>query len=517
VAAARPSPAASTARARELAEQQCLAERVATSRLPALPLPATAEPALRAQLLGRVKAAPVLFLSEPPAAVEPALAGALRRELEASPGYETFNRVVGKVRSEPALARAVFLRDGYLYTASPELATLFGTLTLSVLFRDPELLLTRGAQELSARRLDDGDYEYTSGPERGRRARLLLFDRVVSAKVGLSEPRHVDLQPLAQSLGFDELVVLHASSERLVVDLVYGSLRVPALLHVERHGVRLACEAPGADRAELQARRAQTLREHSLQTRILDVIREQVDEGLPFDEPKTEDGQQDGQLRPEWRQAYLNGRSSFEFNGDRYAVFDGSGRPRPPQVCIDFVLDTFERASGSWWQVRGQPPQRTAGRLSFDEAAMANRRSVERFVEFARERSAEFDVLQLAPEQRVPLRNRQQFFATIYGQREQFRRGDIVAILGPRDDEKLHYHSFFIVATDPLSGMPTELAANAGRPRIRSWEGEMSNAPRRSIWARVRPRGAWLESFLGPSNDASAEAPVGAGAEPTAG
>ena len=212
--------------------------------------------------------------------------------------------------------------------------------------------------------------------------------------------------------------------------------------------------------------------------------------------------------------AYLNGRSSFEFNGDRYAVFDRSGRPRPPQVCIDFVLDTFERASGNWWQVQGQARERVAGRLRFDDPALANRRSVESFVEFARERSAEFDVFQPAPEERVPLRNRAQFFASIYGQREHFRRGDIVAILGPREDEKLHYHSFFIVDADPLTGMPTELAANAGRPRIRSWEGEMQNAPRRSILARIRPRAVWLEALLSPQTGVSADSWRGRHAPP---
>jgi hypothetical protein len=96
----------------------------------------------------------------------------------------------------------------------------------------------------------------------------------------------------------------------------------------------------------------------------------------------------------------------------------------------------------------------------------------------------------------------------LYEARQQFRRGDVVAILGPRDDEKLHYHSFIIVDADPVSGMPTELAANAGRPRIRSWEGEMSNAPRRSIFARVRPRQLWLESFLSSDAAVSADAPV---------
>jgi hypothetical protein len=235
------------------------------------------------------------------------------------------------------------------------------------------------------------------------------------------------------------------------------------------------------------------------------VIKEQVDEALPFDEPKTEDGQQDGRLRPEWRNAYLNGSSSFEFNGDRYAVFDSVGRPRPPQVCIDFVLDTFERAGGTWWQRRDLGRQRVLGRLKFDDPGLANRRSVERFIDFARANGESFDVYEPPPEARVPLRNRALFFAELYRARAEFKRGDIVAILGPREDEKLHYHSFLIVDADPLSGMPTELAANAGRPRIRSWEGEMQNAPRRSILARIRPRPVWLEALMPPQTGASAD------------
>jgi hypothetical protein len=499
------------------AEQQCVAARNAIAALPGVALPAVDQPELRAQLLGRSKAAPVLFLSEPPVDTENRIAVGLRRDLERSPGYQMFDRVVGKVRADPALARAVFLRDGYLYTDMPELATLYGTLTLSLLFRDAELHIWRGAEELTARRDKDGDYEYSSGPDRGRRAKLLLFDRVAASGALRGEARHADLRALAGALAFDELLVSHSASGKLVAELRYGTLQVPALLRVAEQALQLECEAPGAARAELTARRSQALRAQQLQARLLRVMKEQVDEGLPFDEPKTEDGQQDGHLRPEWRSAYLKGSHSYEFNGDRYSVFDASGRPRPPQVCIDFVLDTFERASGTWWQPAHLRRERVLGRLRFDDAAIQNRRSVERFVDFTRANPAAFEVYDLPPQERVPLRNRQQFFAQLYRSREHYRRGDIVAILGPREDEKLHYHSFFVVDVDPLSGMPTELAANAGRPRIRSWEGEMSNAPRRSIVARIRPRTVWLESFLAPDAAVSVEVPVKSASEPTAG
>ncbi len=483
----------------EPADRECLARRAELWKQSQLALPATDAPELRAQLLGRTKNVPVLFLSQPnPEPANPA-ADALRQALEAAPGYATFDTVVGKVRRSPELARAVFLRDGYLYTESPELAALYGSLTLSLLFREPELHIVRGADEMVARRLNDGDYEYVTGEERGHRAKLLLFDRVAPAGVSFGPARHVDLRGLAKALGFDELSIARATAEYLAVDISYGALQVPALLGVAQGRLSLACEALGANRAYVLAHRADASRAAQAQARLISVIKEQVDEALPFDEPKTEDGQQDGSLRPEWRNAYLNGSSSFEFNGDKYAVFDASGRPRPPQVCIDFVLDTFERASGTWWQARGQVRQRVLGRLQFDDPGLENRRSVERFIDFARAHAEAFDVYEPPAEARVPLRNRPQFFAELYRARAQFRRGDIVAILGPRDDEKLHYHSFLIVDADPLSGMPTELAANAGRPRIRSWEGEMQNAPRRSILARIRPRPVWLDALLAPS------------------
>jgi hypothetical protein len=177
-------------------------------------------------------------------------------------------------------------------------------------------------------------------------------------------------------------------------------------------------------------------------------------------------------------------------------------------VCIDFVLDTFERASGTWWQPRDRGRQRVLGRLQFEDSELENRRSVESFIGFARAHPESFDVYEPPPEARVPLRNRAQFFTELFRARSEFKRGDIVAILGPRDDEKLHYHSFLIVGSDPLTGMPTELAANAGRPRIRSWEGEMQNAPRRSIFARVRPRSVWLRALLNPENGVSADDPA---------
>jgi hypothetical protein len=71
-----------------------------------------------------------------------------------------------------------------------------------------------------------------------------------------------------------------------------------------------------------------------------------------------------------------------------------------------------------------------------------------------------------------------------------------------RDDGEPHYHSFFVYDADPLTGMPTQLASNAVLPQVRSWEGEMHNAPRRSIRVRIRPRSSWLAEILGDDTEA---------------
>jgi hypothetical protein len=58
----------------------------------------------------------------------------------------------------------------------------------------------------------------------------------------------------------------------------------------------------------------------------------------------------------------------------------------------------------------------------------------------------------------------------------------------------MHFHSFFIYETDPVSGMPIALAGNPGRPLLQTWQFEAFRTPDRSIWYRIRPRLDWLES-----------------------
>jgi hypothetical protein len=283
----------------------------------------------------------------------------------------------------------------------------------------------------------------------------------------------------------------------MVAELRYGRRWIPSLFRLSGSRAELECEmVSDAERADVQWTRALASRRQRVLDAKRSAILAQIEEALPFDEPITEDGQQDGNLRPAWIWAYNHGWDSYEFNDDHYRVFDGAGRPKIPQVCIDFITDTLERASGTWWRRQPEQRQRQLGRLNFDELAIDNRRSVDRFVRFAQDHPEWFDVLELEPEERIRFIERDRFFAYLLEQRDKYLPGDIVTIHGPRDDGEMHYHSFWIYDSDPVTGMPTLVASNAGRPRIRTWEFEMRVAPQRSIKHRIRPRLPWLETVL---------------------
>ncbi|MEO8906356.1 MAG: hypothetical protein ABI627_32935 [Polyangiaceae bacterium] len=471
----------------------------------------------RAALLGRARAEPVLFLRAP--RVDEATASlearSLRADLSATAPAFAFERALGQAKKHPELAREVFLTEGYLYTESPELAALYvNYLALGLLFREPELRLARGSEVWSLVR-HESDYEYKDGPQQGERARLLLFDRVYIAGQEPGPALHVDVRTAAAQGLADEMRIVHLSEAGAVGALRFGSNWLPAAFKREGTVLSLSCERePPATRAAVAQARALAQRRARVAQVLARVVKSEVAEGLPFDEPKTEEGQQDGQLRPAWQRAYLEGRDRYTFNDDEYWVFDNHGRPHVPQVCIDFVMDTLERASGSWFRARGERRERVHGLLDFDQFGLDNRRSVGTFVSFAQAHPEWFEVTETAPEARIAFRDHAAFFAEIYAHRDEYRPFDIVTIFGLRSDGKLHYHSFFVAERDPITGMPIAVVANAGRPRIRSWQNELENAPQRAILAHIRPKLLWLETVVAPepsvsARDLPAPAPTG--------
>ena len=455
----------------------------------------------RAEVLARSKAEPVVFTREPRADQDVSREVQMCRDQLAkspSPGW-TLHLLYKYLHNRPEIARAVLLREGYLYSANPDLAAaMVDAVELHDLYREPELRIQRGSAVLTAKKGKGIYYDYVDGPERGRRAHILLFDRVWPAGTDPGAPLHVDLRPLSHERGFQRMRIKHLSAEHMVADLRYGGTWVPSLLDVKGTRVSFACEAlpEGARERVTQARALATRRQRAVAKQRAAMVT-MVEEALPFDEPITEEGQQDGNLRPAWKWAYSHGWDGYTFNDDYYRVFDLQGRPKVPQVCIDFITDTLERASGTWWEPQDRARERKLGGVDFDNMDIENRRSVDVFIRYAKEHPAWFDVYELADEERVRFFNRHDFFAHLAANADRYAPGDIVAIHGPRSDGEMHWHSFYIYDSDPVTGMPLLTASNAGRPRIRSWEGEMRAAPLRSIRARIRLRLDWLESILG--------------------
>jgi hypothetical protein len=290
-------------------------------------------------------------------------------------------------------------------------------------------------------------------------------------------------------LGFSTMKITDFGNDALVAELSTYGTRSQAVFTWDAGRLELECETPDTTPiSDLATARANFHLDQELIDPVLLAAHEMIFRQLPFDEPKTEEGQQDGLLRMHFKQAYQHYASTYEFNGDSYYVFDGYGRPRLPQVCIDFITDAFDWGTGGHWPERGKKREYVRGALHFASMGMENARSVENLADFASEHPEWFDVLWLAKDERVKFRHRTKFFEHLAEQAPRYQRGDVIFIYGLRDDGKFHYHSFLIDEKDPVTGMPTVVLANAGPPQARSWEGEMQNAPGRSIVARVRVR-----------------------------
>jgi hypothetical protein len=343
--------------------------------------------------------------------------------------------------------------------------------------------------------------------------RLLLFDRVGTGAPPL--PLHRDLRSLRYRLHFTRARIVHLTSEAIVADLRYGDRWIPSVLASDGAKLELECEIVGdADAAAVRQARELGTRKERVLAGLRRAMIEQIEDGLPFDEPITEYGQQDGHMRFKWLTAYLAGQRTYRMNGDLYYVYGPDGQPRPPQVCIDFVYDTFERASGTWWERLGDEPRRVVGRMDFGTFSDTTLRRADKMLEFAESQPDRFSVHAIPAHERVPMWDKQRFFGYLTANAERFEPGDIVMIRGytpfekPWQERVMHYHSFFVYEVDPLSGVPVALVGNPGRPSIRTWLFEGLRTPKRSVWYSIRPRLEWLESIVPESPQAELAAPT---------
>jgi hypothetical protein len=469
----------------------------------------------RGVVLLYAKAEPVLFTRSPENAEKGSEAAETYRSMlrtSTSP-WSVLSKLWPVFSLNPELGRSVLLRDGYLYADRPELAfALVDLVTVQMLFSDRHVWIQRGERLLHAERTKAGRYVFLDGAERGQRVKLLLFDRIGT---GTPPPAlHRDFRALRQKLGFDSVAVTSLGEEQIVAELRYGELRVPTLLRASGAHLDVVCEAPrpGTEVA-LETQRAEYARRERALVPLRAAMLAGVQEGLPFDEPLTEYGQQDGKLRYRWLAAYQGGQNAYEFNGDKYYVFNANGRPLVPEVCVDFVFDSFERASGTWWRPRGESRQRVIGKLDFASIPDEERRRATSFIEYAEKNPQSFDVYTLPEAERVPFKFGKRLSEYLVASGPNYRAGDVVLIRGyapwdkPWKPKIMHFHSFFVYESDPVSGMPIALAGNPGRPLLQTWQFEAFRTPDRSIWYRIRPKLEWLESVSAAPDSTEPPAP----------
>lgn len=472
----------------------------------------------RVAILGRARGEPMVF-TRAPSAVDPAsLSEPARRDLETfakgRPGGRIVSLVKKLAKDKPTL-RTLLLREAYTYAEDPaDALALAQEVKLADLFDEPEIFLQRGARTFKLTRVQEAkEVEYVLAenaavPEgadlafgRGRTKplaamRLHFGDRVALTEAELAAPLHRDFVALADADGFERATLVHTTSAAILADLRHGDLTVRAVLDTDGAAVRLAClTGPPEERAAARAFRERTAPRRRALAAIRESITSLVTEGMRFDRPHDEKGpDRDGQLRPMWMTAYLQGRTAFSFEGQGYPVFDTLGRAWPPEVCVDFVLDSFERAGGTWFAPKGEKLGRTVGRFTWIPD-MRETRGVIGFGERADKHPELFEVRRFAGKERAPFSERARFFGFLAANAASIQPGDVIAIHGMKRDDRIHQHAIFVERTDPLTGFPYGLADQMRRPRRRTWEGIMAEAPKRSLLYRVHPKDIVFQSI----------------------
>ncbi len=400
--------------------------------------------------------------------------------------------------------RKILLREGYLYAEQVDVAlALVEQIGLTHLFSEQTVFLRRGVDihELHRKkrtRYKPKRYEYQSGPLRGETAELLFGDRVAKKRKTVEQdPLAIDLRDLERHSDIDRLRVEHFTAKALAADVRYGpGVWVPAVIDLAGAQARVGCEVLTAELAHKKADFV-TLRQLSrtAMRRIRQVVRAMVLEKPPFDAAPE---QKDGFMRKAWRRAYFKKWRRFTLEDRKYDVYNTDGKPIPPQVCIDFLIDVWERAGGKWFApLSGDPPRPhpalSEGPIDFSKLGTRNRRSVVEFVRLTKRHPELFDTWDIPKKERFRFKERDKFFNYLAAQADQFQHGDMLIIHGYKKGGRPHYHSLIIMEKDLITGVPTRVAGNAVFPREQTLEGIMQISPKRTLRNRIRVLMPWLE------------------------
>ncbi len=480
--------------------QACEAAWNAVENMPEVPgAPQLGE--RRVSFLGRARGAATVLVREPtPPASEKG--GQERALLEKGAVGTRVTRTVAKLKYDKQTLRDVVLHEGYLWAAEPEDAfELEARVKLTDLFDEPRLVLDRGEETFVLERKSGKapEYVFADGSQKGKGAKIWFLDRVRVQGAPDGEPLHRDILAFTRRTGHDRMTVQRLTARGMLARLRFGETTARAVIHSRGARLDLVCLAePRAVRERVAAHLDATAWRRDAEANMRDAVSAMLDEALPFDRPREEEGpDRDGLLRPYWLSAYLRGSQAFEVEEKTYQVYLPDGRPHPPQVCVDFVLDSWERASGAWFAPRGDKPRRIAGKLDISAYDPENRRGVLGFGKFAEDNPELFELRKFEGAERIPFAKRDDFFAFLAAHVHELRAGDVLAIQGIKRDNRVHQHAILLEEVDPLTGFPSGLADQMKAPRRRTWEGIMAEAPRRSLLYRARPRDVIFQK-LGP-------------------
>jgi hypothetical protein len=450
----------------------------------------------------KTRITPVLFLEPPTESkaqqewlAQHPKAAAQREKIAAAKGtrkWRMIRKVVNNHASDKLYVRNVVLTGDLLYFQDTAVARyVFLRLGLADFFDADTIYLRRGdtIDKLERRR---GDYVFADGTRKGQKARFVIQDRAGLTWEDVEANLGWDMDRIRRRGGFRTARATGISATRAngVVTLPSGE-SLPFAAELEEDEIFVWVLAP-TDRWDNLMKEMEGGRLDAEVARGITLAGDaMVDEKLRFDEPRTEEGQQDGALRHAWRAAYAGGRDTYSFNGDTYKVFLRDGRPNVPQVCVDFILDTVERYAGGWWAPKDQPRRYIRGRVDFS-SLIQNRRQVRKLIRFARDNPEMVDLHSVPGPEQMPFAMRDAFYEGLRQLSPELLPGDVIIIYGLRDDGKNHWHSFQVYETDPMYGFPTSLIGNAGVARIQPWDDIMRSAPARSIRYRIRFRSDWL-------------------------
>jgi hypothetical protein len=421
----------------------------------------------RLELLIRAKGEPILFEREPKTSEDDINSPFYKSINSVGDEWRKLSSLLPVFKTNPKAARRALLKEGYLYNENVAMAGyLVEYLKLTHLFNEKFIWVHRGNHIMKAE--NKGTYYmFVDGPLKNNRADILLFDRI-----SLKEPKdslHIDLKSIKDLYNPDNISIIDIKKDYIIaklddVDFLFN-----------RYGSNLEFNCSNKEYNKKPNYGLGKLKKS---------IMIMVDEKLPFDEPKTEYGQQDGLLRETWLSAYNRKRDKYYVNGDIYKTFNPGGFPRVPQVCVDFLVDTLDISCNTWYN--------SQIKSSSFKTSDYNMRSISDFTRFAKDNPEWFDVFEFKDKIEIGSLNFHKNTSHY-----DLREGDMVFITGkvPWDKREMHSHSFFIFQTDPLTNYPVLLAGNAGPAALRSWGFETRRTPRRYINKVIRIKPGLFDKF----------------------